>query len=217
MTYEQVHEQVGGVPYIAEWNSRWLYDLITEHGLRDVLELGVAHGTETCYLAAALEETGGSVTGVDLESETWDPSAEQQLAACGLKNARVFRTKTGYCWWLHDEIEHLTSNGVCVPAYDLVILDGSKSWTIDGCAFFLADKVLKPGGFFVFDDYGWTFGAANARRESTFGLVHATLSERELALSHTVEIFELLVRQHPGYEDLETWPKHLWAKARKCA
>lgn len=216
VSYEEVEAVVRGVPYIAPWNSRFLYDLILEHRLTNVLELGVAHGTSTCYMAAAASQTDGFVTGIDLAGEEWKPSAEEQLNACGLwRYAAVERTRTGYGWWLHDCIEASTHDGVCEPVFDLVFLDGSKQWTVDGCAFFLADKLLKPGGFFVFDDYGWTFGQANRQRDSTFGLRHDSLSDRELRLSHTVEIFNLLVRQHPDYTDFQTWPEHMWACARK--
>jgi hypothetical protein len=34
--------------------------------------------------------------------------------------------------------------------------NGPKNWTIDGAAFFMADKLMKAGGWIIFDDYDWT-------------------------------------------------------------
>jgi predicted O-methyltransferase YrrM len=78
---------VEGVPFISKGNARFLFELITTYRLPRVLELGVAHGTATCCIAAALEEIGGGmVTSVDLEQckSTFKPAPEEQLGAAGL-------------------------------------------------------------------------------------------------------------------------------------
>ncbi len=50
MDFKTVHEQVHDVPFIDDENARFLYDLIVKEGLRNILELGIAHGTATCYM-----------------------------------------------------------------------------------------------------------------------------------------------------------------------
>lgn len=219
MRFEAIQRRVLGVPFIGVVNARLLYDLIVREHLTRVLELGVAHGTATCYMAAALDELGtGRITAVDLKSsqKSYDPAPEEQLRDTGLWGyVTVVRTQTGYPWFLHDEIRRCTHHDSCHPEYDLCIIDGSKNWTIDGCAFFLADKLLRPGGFMIFDDYSWTYAMANKRRAATDGVSHRELSEAELSTPHVREIFELLVKQHPDYSNFDVYPIGDWAIARK--
>ena len=219
MKFEAIQRQVEGVPFIHPVNARRLYDWVIQHAPKQILELGIAHGTASCYMAAALDELGmGSITAVDLVASQhhYVPSPEQQLARCGLsKYVRIVRYETGYSWFLHDEIKRQTSNDVCEPNYDFCVIDGSKNWTIDGGAFFLVDKLLRPGGIVVFDDYSWTYALANRRRESTDGVSHRQLSCDELHTPAVREIFELLVKQHPDYAEFELYPIEDWAVARK--
>lgn len=219
MKFEAIRQQVQGVPFIHPVNARRLYDWVIERAPERILELGVAHGTATCYMAAALDELGkGSITAVDLvaSQHQYVPSPEQQLTRTGLSRyVRVVRYETGYSWFLHDEIKRQTLNETCEPNYDFCIIDGAKNWTIDGGAFFLVDKLLRPGGVLVFDDYSWTYALANRRRAATDGVTHRALSSDELQTPAVREVFELLVKQHPAYAHFELYPVEDWAVARK--
>jgi predicted O-methyltransferase YrrM len=209
------------VPFISRNNGRYLYDLILRERLTNILELGIAHGTATCYMAAALHELGeGRVTAVDLlEARSFfSPSAEEQLNATGLSEfVQVVRMQTGYTWFLHDEIGRNTANDACKEVYDLCIIDGPKNWTIDGAAFFFADKLLKRNGWMIFDDYSWTYASQSAERDSTDGITHRSLSEDEQKIPQIKEVFELLVKQHPNYGRLLVWGDGDWALAQKTA
>lgn len=219
MKYQEVHSIVGGVPFISTNNSKFLYDFILKNKLINILELGIAHGTATCYMAAALDELGeGSITAVDLIEvrDYFQPSAEDQLDKTGLsKFANVIRMQTGYTWFLHDEILKNTKHNVCNEVYDLCIIDGPKNWTIDGATFFMVDKLLKKNGWIIFDDYNWTYASADSRRDSTDGITHRSLSTEEQVIPHIREIFELLVKQHPHYGELLILRQDDWALAKK--
>lgn len=219
MLFDEVAAAFDGVPFISQANARYLYDLIVTEDVDQVLELGIAHGTATCFIAAALQELGrGKVTSVDLIGaiDQFDPSAEEQLRNLDLQNfVEIVRMQSGYNWFLRDEIRKHTDNDECSPKYDLCIIDGPKNWTIDGAAFFLVDKLLKNNGIIIFDDYNWTYGAANLKREQTDGITHRLLSDDELTTPHIKEIFELLVKQHVDYGVLEVFPDRDWAVARK--
>ena len=221
MRFEEVHRRVGGVPYISVRNAKTLYDMILENQVSDILELGIAHGTATCYMAAALQEMGrGQIEAIDLEEarDKFKPDADEQLRKCGLSSyVSISRMKTGYNWFLHDEIERQTKDGVCQPKYDLCIIDGPKNWTIDGCAFFLVDKLLKASSWLIFDDYLWTYAAVDTAVAATDGVTHRTLSEDELRTPQIREVFELLVKQHPQYSDFKVNADGNWAMARKIA
>lgn len=219
MKFDAIVDHVRGVPFIRPANAKYLYELVIRERLTHILELGIAHGTATCYLAAALEELGdGRITSVDLveAKEMFSPSPEEQLAQSGLSRfVDIVRMQTGYTWFLHDEIKRLTNGNVCTQKYDLCIIDGPKNWTIDGLAFFLVDKILKDSGLIIFDDYNWTYAEADTRRSSTDGITHRALSEEERATPHVKDIFELLVKQHPDYSELHRYPESDWAVARK--
>ena len=219
MKFQEIYSIVGSVRFITKKNALFLYDLILKEGITNILELGIAHGTATCYMAAALHELGeGSITSVDLieARDIFRPSAEEQLEKTGLsKFANVVRMQTGYTWFLHDEIVRNTKNGVCNEVYDLCVIDGPKNWTIDGAAFFLVDKILKKNSWIIFDDYYWTYASADKRRNSTDGITHRSLSKDEQEIPHIREVFELLVKQHPHYGNFLLLAADNWALAQK--
>jgi predicted O-methyltransferase YrrM len=219
MRFQEIFAIVGNVPFISKKNARFLYDLILREEPTNILELGIAHGTATCYMAAALQELGkGTITAVDLieTRNVFKPSAEEQLEQTGLsKFVNVIRMQTGYTWFLHDEIVRNTKNDICNEVYDLCIIDGPKNWTIDGAAFFFVDKLLKKNAWLIFDDYNWTYDSADKNRESTDGITHRTLSKDEQITPHIKEVFELLVKQHPHYGNLFLLDEGDWALAQK--
>ncbi len=172
-------------------------------------------------MAAAIEEVGaGKITAVDLieAADQFQPTPEELLARTGLaKFVELLRMQTGYTWFLHDEIRAHTFGDACEPVYDLCVIDGPKNWTIDGAAFFMVDKLLKPGGYIAFDDYLWTYADANSCNHATDGITHRSLSDAERETPHIREVFELLVKQHPAYGEFDIYPEHGWAIARKVA
>jgi predicted O-methyltransferase YrrM len=219
MLYSQIIARVGEVPYISQENARYLYNLVVRERLTSILELGIGHGTATCIIAAALQEIGrGKVTAVDLiEAEEWfKPSAEEQVVSAGLSDyVDIIRMKTGYNWFLHDKIRDQTKDVVCYPLYDLCIVDGPKNWTIDSAAFFCVDKLLRPGGWIIFDDYSWTYAEADKYQDATDGISHRSLSENERLTPHIREVFELLVVQHEDYSNFIRFSSSPWAIAQK--
>src|SRR5271154_1890436 len=102
MQFEIIESYVGKTPFIPKMNARILYDMIIERKLTRILELGIAHGTATCYMAAALHELGtGFITAVDLLNPVppFKPTAEEQLQLAGLSRfAEIIRMQTGYTW-----------------------------------------------------------------------------------------------------------------------
>lgn len=221
MKFETVHSIVGHVPFISKENAAFLYELVMKERLTSILELGVAHGTATCYMAAALEEIGGgSITSVDLieAKALFTPSPEEQLAKTGLERfVQIVRMQTGYTWFLHDAIASNTRNDRCQPVYDLCVIDGPKNWTIDGAAFFFVDKLLENDGWIIFDDYDWTYAEADSRRDQTDGITHRALSKEERETPQIREVFELLVKQHPDYSRFFLRHQGGWAGAQKHA
>ena len=218
MNFQEIHSQISHLPFIDAKNARILFDFIRENNLKNVLELGIAHGKSSCYIAAALENIeNSSLTCVDLlaVADHFQPSAEQLFEKFGF-NVDVHRMESGYNWFLHDEIKKQTDgNKACKPKYDLIIIDGPKNWTIDTSSFFLCEKLLNQNGWIVWDDYHWTYAKANESRDSTDGITHRQLSEQELTTPHIKEIFELCVLQHPQFGNFRVYEDSDWAWAQK--
>jgi predicted O-methyltransferase YrrM len=218
--FETVRQLTEGIPFILPENARQLYDIVLQEELEDCLELGFAYGVGSCFIAAALDELGrGHLTSVDLLSEQhWQtPSIEELLARCGLMHlVTVVRGHTGYNWFLHDRIREQTIDGICQPAYDLCIIDGPKNWTIDGDAFFLADKLLRPGASVIFDDVDFSYATWKQDHgdDPLDGVNHNAMSPAEVATPQIREVAELLVMQHPDYGDFRFTDTD-WFIARK--
>ncbi|RXK13602.1 hypothetical protein CP965_07335 [Halarcobacter mediterraneus] len=217
MKFKDIKKELKNIPWISTENANFLYNFIIENKINNILELGIAHGTATCYMAAALEELGeGTITAVDLTGTSFTPSAEEQITKYNFdKYVDIVRMKTGYNWFLHDKIKSNSQNNICKEEYDLCIIDGAKNWTIDSSAFYLVDKLLKEDGYIIFDDYTWTYEIANKTQISTDRINHDSLSVPELKTPHIKEIFDLCVMQHPNYSDFKIFYNNQWAMAKK--
>ncbi|HEX7043378.1 MAG TPA: class I SAM-dependent methyltransferase [Burkholderiales bacterium] len=201
---------------IGPSQGRRLYDFILQQRPRDCLELGFAHGTSSCYIAAALDELGaGHLTSVDLEqAREWQkPSIEELLAETGLAPyVTVARERTSYNWFLKKRIEAQTTDDGCEPCYDFCFIDGAKHWTIDGFAFFLVDKLLRDGGWVLFDDLYWSRRRLTCEAMDYISFLPMGEDERDSA--HIDLVFRLLVLQHPDYVECRI-ENNAWAWARK--
>ena len=213
MKFDQVRRIVGATPYMAQDEAWELYHFILENRPRRVLELGHAHGVSSLYMAAALDELSeGTLDTVDIRnSAARVPNIEELLAQANLVGrVRVHREQSSYTWFLKKQIETQDR-----PIYDFCFIDGPKNWTIDGLAFFLVDRLLREGGWILFDDYGWTH-AKHVGREATDGISIRSLSEDEINTPQIEAVFRLLVMRHPSYSNFKLqdgW----WAWAQKRA
>lgn len=218
MKFNDAAKTLHGIPHISRHSARVLYDFIRAEQPADCLELGFAHGASSGYIAAALAANGqGHLTSVDLEASLdFHTTIEQTLAKLELASrVTVRRELNSYNWFLKKQIEAQTEDGVCTPCYDFVFIDGSKNWTIDGLAFFLADKLLRPGGWILFDDYSWRYADAIERGKAlSDGVVARDLSPDQIDEPNVAAIFHLLVAQHPDYSEFQVQDES-WAWAHK--
>src|ERR671930_435874 len=211
-SFEQVAAAVAGVPFMSPEQGRLVYDHVKTTHARDVLELGTAHGVGAAYLAAA----GAHVTTVDFESASYDPRPEEVLARAGVADrVTIVRRYSSYTWWLKEQVQAASdAHGNVEPRFDFVYLDGAKHFTIDGLAVILAEKLLRPGGWLLMDDLGWTY-AQDPNRTATDGIVHRELSEPERTEPHLRAVFDLIVTQHPSFTELKLQDEW-WGWARKA-
>jgi len=188
---------------------------IREHGLKNVLELGFDRGVSTCYIAAALEEQGcGHLISIDRSNKVaYERNVENLLEELEITHrCAVFYEYSSYNWRLHHFLAQRPR-----PEFDLIFIDGAHTWETDGFSFLLAEQLLKPGGWFIFDDLTWAFDRSPNWRRKTLA-EHMPNDERTTCQVQLV--FDLLVKPHPNiveaYDDLGTsHGRYAWGYALK--
>lgn len=174
------------------------------------LELGFAHGVSTCYLAGALDEFGGEkVTSIDVGAAlNRSPNIRELLDRCDLApRVDVVVADTSYTWTL---MEMLRSGDP--RRFDFVYIDGAHNWDVDGFAFFLVDRLVRPGGWILFDDLDWSYRTSPSMADIDWV---RKLPEIQQTTPQVRLIFEVLVRTHPGYDEFRD--EDGWGWARKLA
>ena len=213
MRFDDVAERVQGVPHMTRTQGRLIHDFVLAERPRDILELGFAHGVSACYMAAALEELGeGRIVTIDnVSARQRGPGIDELLERTGLGRyvEAVYAANT-YTWELMKLIERNTRDGRCEPAFDFCYIDGAHAWEPDGLAFFLVDKLLRPGGWILFDDMDWSYESSSLR-DTDF--VRAMPADQQTT-AQVRQVYSLLVLQHPAYGDFRVTDDN-WGWARK--
>ena len=212
MEFEDIRAIVGEIPVMTPTEGRIIYDYIRRLQPDQCLELGFHHGTSSCYIAAALSENEfGHLTTMDVCSALERrPNVNELLDATGLSRfvTPVFADRS-YTWELMKLIERQSSGGRCEPLFDFCYIDGAHAWETDGMAFFLVEKLLRPGGWILFDDLPWTFATSPTLKDQEWV---KKLPEDERCTPQIGRVFNLLVRQHSSFSEVFTTEDWGWAR-----
>jgi predicted O-methyltransferase YrrM len=201
VTYDEVNQRLADLHYAALTTpdaGRLLYDMVAQPDIENVLELGFGHGTSTAYMAAALAEKGaGSVTTIDRAAAlSRKPNIHQVFENLGLDAYLLpLYSSSSYNWELMRLIERQASGAETVTCFDFCFIDGAHTWETDGLAFLLADKLLRPDRWVLFDDLRWTIASSPYTKTEKL----ETVSADELNTPQIAKVFDMLVRTHPGY------------------
>lgn len=202
-----VNDALSGVDVgVSDERGAMLYNIAVENDAKSVLELGHNHGRSTCFLAAAMAKTGGFVRSIDRPGRhVLKPNALDLLGRLELLDRVELIYAPSYNYVLRDWLA-----AEAVPRFDLVFLDGSHLWEQDALAFLLSWRLLKSGGWYVFDDLNWTPDESDwARSQSWF----EALPPDDRTTPAVRQIVELLLVPMP---DLETrFDDGWWCFARK--
>jgi predicted O-methyltransferase YrrM len=218
MEFKDAASIVAGVPgpHIPAHRARVLYQHIRKTRPGNLLEMGTARGGSAVFIAAALEANDrGHLTSVDSTRWRWrDPTPREVLDRAGLSHrVTLDRSCSTYTWFLKRELETNLVEGSVRPKYDFAFLDGSKNWTTDGLAVLLAERLLRPGGWLLLDDIGWSY-AKHVKKPWHYEIEIGKLSEDERTQPHVRAVFDLLVRANPAFDRVlvqDGW----WGWARK--
>jgi predicted O-methyltransferase YrrM len=210
MRFDDIVSHLQNVPHIPPERGRLLYDFIMETRPGRILELGFAHGTSACYMAAALDELGsGDILTIDnQEAKKRSPDINELITRTGLgSRIRPVFAQRSYTWELLKLLEAHTSEGRTEAQFDFVFIDGGHTWDSDGFSFLLADRLLRPGGWVLFDDMTWTPAMCEGEP-----WVQA-MPEEERNVAQVEKVFQLLVVPNPAYQDFSY--DGVWGWARK--
>lgn len=178
--------------------AKYLENFVNSKNLSSFLELGFAHGVSSCYLATILKDNGGGhLTTIDLDSaKNRNPNIECLLKKLDLESfVSVYYEYESYNWRLMNFIE--ANDG---PIFDFCYIDGAHDWNVDGFAFVLVDKLLKPGGWVVFDDMNWSFGSSPTMKNIARV---KNMPDDVKNTPHVAKVFNLLVKTNPNYCNFE--------------
>jgi predicted O-methyltransferase YrrM len=209
--FNRVTSDFDHLPYMRHPQALLLRGLITEHDIRDIIEIGFYHGKSSAYLAAILEDLGrGYLTTIDLTSGSRrEPNIEQVLSALDLAHrVTPVYAERSYTWELAKMIRANPRR-----QFDLCYFDGGHTWDATGFGFVLVDLLLRPGGWIVFDDLKWTIESAIPDMAKVPSHWLAASSDERVTPAVQL-VFDLLV-PHLGYTDLRTANNGEWGIARK--
>lgn len=159
MSLSSLPKEIWPIPHTPARDCVVLHEFVRRAKPAQVLEFGVAYGKSACFIADAMRDNGvGHVTGLDFDVIHKNcPSPIQSLESCGLSDrATVVASYYSYTWELIEILKASLTDEGYRPKYDFVFIDGAHTWGVDGLAFLLIDKLVRPGGWVLFDDLGWT-------------------------------------------------------------
>jgi predicted O-methyltransferase YrrM len=165
---------------------------------RFIAELGVYKGHTSLEFARFLDGEG-ELHLFDYEDRVTDVA--NTLAIAGFSNFRVFgssyRLLDSYNWSLARLLQENKA-----PIYDYVFLDGAHTWAVDALTAFLADSLLKVGGYLDLDDYYWTLKASPSLNARVFPLTGKLYTDDQMAAEQVRMIVDLVIRRTGRYREL---------------
>lgn len=179
----------------ANWTT---IEFLKTTDARVVGEIGTYLGHTAEQIARVLDGQG-ELHIFDFEERVDDVVAK--LAALGYRNVvshgSSHRSFDSYNWSLMKLIRDHPE-----PIFDYVLLDGSHTWNHDGFAFFLIDRLLKPGGYLDVDDYAWTLGNSRTMMPSVFPATRKLYTDEQIDTAQVSLIVNLLIRRDQRYEEI---------------
>lgn len=173
-------------------------DFIRQTSCRSIAEIGIYKGHTTLALAEFLNGEG-ELHIFDYEDRVED--VEQKVRAAGFSNIRAFGSSykllDSYNWNLGKLLEKHKA-----PIYDYIFIDGAHTWAVDALTTFLADQLLKPGGYLDFDDYEWTLEQSPSLKPSAFPLTGKLYTAEQISTKQVKMIIDIIVRRNSCYREV---------------
>ena len=207
MKIEDVIAVVGNTPHTTHAQGKAIYNFVTENRLHRCLELGFAHGVGTVWIAGAVQEIGGGkVVSVDNQSaHKRTPTAAELVAKAGLNDVvELHFDESSYNWHLHKHWDEYLDD-----PFDFIFLDGAHNWEVDALAFLLASRMLKVGGWFLFDDIYWSYSSSPSLKDTSHVRAMSPLMRETQQVR---SVWEKLVLPDPRFANFRDDGARGWAQ-----
>lgn len=207
MLPKDVKKMLGNLPYMRLEQGERIYDFIRDNRLWQCLELGFYHGVSSAYIGGALQENHrGSLITIDLDwARTLQPNIVRVIADCGLQEfVTYYFERTSYNWRLMQLLRDRPDQ-----QFDFCYIDGGHTWYSTGFAFCLVSRLLKPGGWIIFDDLDWTHEDPEVREAAHV----RAMPDEERRTPQIRMVYELLVMRDSAFDDC--FIEGQWAFAHK--
>jgi hypothetical protein len=160
-------------------------------------EFGVWKGATTGQLARFLDNQG-ELHLFDYDDTVAELKAKLEQAAFTNITAwgSSYRYLDSYNWNLRLILEDRPE-----LRFDYIFLDGAQTWAVDALTFLICDPLLRVGGYFHFDDYGWRLRGSSldpARVPATAQLY----TDAQIDDFQVRAIVDLLVRRSGRYREV---------------
>jgi predicted O-methyltransferase YrrM len=175
-------------------------DFIKRTECRQIAEIGIFKGFTSMEFAKFLNGQG-ELHLFDYEDRVRSVAKAIELA--GFRNVRAFGSSykllDSYNWSLGKVLQENAG-----PIYDYIFLDGAHNWAMDALTTFLADRMLKVGGYLDFDDYDWTFSGSPSLNPRVFRLTGKLYTVEQIESKQVKMIIDLIIRRDPRYREVVT-------------
>lgn len=177
-----------------------------EHDSPTIAEVGVGIGASTIEFVKLLSGAGAIhlfdfedvVDALVADLRALEMSAGVHLVPHGNGRQRF----NGYAWSLATMLSSLEAAGLQSQIFDFVYLDGAHSFHHDAPACLVLKRMVRPGGYLVFDDMYWSFNRSPVLNPQKKPQIREDYSEDQLARPHVELVVELFVRSDPEFEQV---------------
>lgn len=151
---------------VAVDEGRYLYDLVVKHNMTRTLEVGMAFGVSSLFIAQAHQDLGHGVFKVTPVGEGFadddrslrphvavDPFQSTQWESVGALN--LMRARLRHLVDIMELESHFALPNIArheAGSFQLCFIDGMHLFDFTLLDFYYSDLLLAPGGFAVFDD-----------------------------------------------------------------
>ena len=163
MRIHDVSRAVGDAPYMTFEQAEAITNFITDKHVKPSSNWvsRTAYPPATWRLPSPNWGVARSSRSIWNRRATRHPNVEELLDRVGERDrVSVFYEPTSYTWRLMRFLEEDPT-----PRFDLCYLDGAHRY-VDALAFFLVDRLLRPGGWVIFDDLNWTYATSPVMKDS---------------------------------------------------
>jgi predicted O-methyltransferase YrrM len=171
-----------------------------------VAELGIGVGATTLEWCKLLNNSG-IVYIFDFQERV--DELKSDLMKIGFHNVVAYGNSQRYWDSYHWSLSKLIQSEEPESTFDLVYIDGAHTYFHDALAFFMCDRLLKVGGYILFDDYDWSYSQSNYLS----GIRDQLMTPEQISSKQIKLLVDQLVKTSPNYEEIV--PTKVYQKSRR--